>query len=157
MLSITQVQLPLQTINLVDNFTVGELIPSFLPSSRADRSIAAERVSIVTAVPVVLGSVLRIPLGYYANVIGARLIFLLSFIVLLFPVYYISIASSMLDLIIAGTFLGIGGAIFSVGVTSLPKYYPKEKHGLINGIYGMGNAGTAVTTFAAPVLAAKFG
>src|SRR5699024_3939599 len=133
------------------------LISSLLPFIREDISIAAEHVAIVTAVPVVLGSVLRIPLGYYANVIGARLIFLLSFIVLLFPVYYISIASSMLDLIIAGTFLGIGGAIFSVGVTSLPKYYPKEKHGLINGIYGMGNAGTAVTTFAAPVLAAKFG
>src|SRR5699024_10492872 len=40
---------------------------------------------------------------------------------------------------------------------SLPKYYPKEKHGLVNGIYGMGNIGTAITTFAAPVVAAKFG
>src|SRR5699024_6041795 len=55
------------------------------------------------------------------------------------------------------TFLGISGAVFSVGVTSLPKYYPKEKHGLVNGIYGMGNIGTAITTFAAPVVAAKFG
>src|SRR5690625_3832248 len=154
---IKKVQLPLQTINLVVGFMVWVLISSLLPFIREDISIAAEHGAIVTAVPVVLGSVLRIPLGYYANVMGARLIFLLSFIVLLFPVYYISIASSMLDLIIAGTFLGIGGAIFSVGVTSLPKYYPKEKHGLINGIYGMGNAGTAVTTFAAPVLAAKFG
>lgn len=154
---IKKVQLPLQTINLVVGFMVWVLISSLLPFIREDISIASEHVAIVTAVPVVLGSVLRIPLGYYANVIGARMIFLLSFIVLLFPVYYISIASSMLDLIIAGTFLGIGGAIFSVGVTSLPKYYPKEKHGLINGIYGMGNAGTAVTTFAAPVLAAKFG
>src|SRR5699024_3959719 len=59
-------------------------------------------------------------------------------------------------LIIAGTFPGIGGAIFCVGVTSLPKYYPKEKQGLINGIYGMGTAVTAVPTFAAPLLAAKF-
>src|SRR5699024_7121914 len=38
-----------------------------------------------------------------------------------------------------------------------PKYYPKEKHGLINGIYGMGNIGTAVTTFAAPVIATQIG
>src|SRR5690606_12421696 len=60
-------------------------------------------------------------------------------------------------LIIGGTFLGIGGAIFSVGVTSLPKYYPKEKHGLVNGIYGMGNIGTAVSTFAAPVVATQIG
>src|SRR5690606_29445715 len=35
--------------------------------------------------------------------------------------------------------------------------FPKEKHGLVNGIYGMGNVGTAISTFAAPVLATKFG
>src|SRR5699024_1971960 len=80
-----------------------------------------------------------------------------SFILLLFPVYYISNASSLTDLIIGGTFRGIGGAIFSVGVTSLPKYYPKEKHGLINGIYGLGNAASAISTFAARVVAAQFG
>src|SRR5699024_12081293 len=94
---------------------------------------------------------------YYVNVWGSRLTFFISFILLLVLVYYLSIASSLTDLIIAGTFLGISGAVFSVGVTSLPKYYPKEKHGLVNGIYGMGNIGTAITTFAAPVVAAKFG
>lgn len=154
---IKKMQLPLQTSNLVVGFMVWVLISSLLPFMREDIAIAPEKVAIVTAIPVVLGSVLRIPLGYYANVIGARMVFFLSFILLLFPVYYISIATTLLDLVIGGTFLGIGGAVFSVGVTSLPKYYPKEKHGLINGIYGMGNIGTAVSTFAAPVLADKFG
>ncbi|MFC0302560.1 MFS transporter [Virgibacillus soli] len=152
-----KLQLPLQTANLVVGFMVWVIISSLLPFIRADVEIPTEKLAIVTAVPVILGSVLRIPLGYYANVFGARIMFLLSFIVLLFPVYYLSEANSFSDLIIGGTFLGIGGAIFSVGVTSLPKYYPKEKHGLINGIYGMGNAGTAVTTFAAPVIATKIG
>lgn len=32
----------------------------------------------------------------------------------------------MMDLIIGGLFVGIGGAVFSVGVTSLPKYFPKR-------------------------------
>lgn len=154
---IKKIQLPLQTSNLVIGFMVWVLISSLLPFIREDIVIAPERVAIVTAIPVVLGSILRIPLGYYANVFGARIIFLISFILLLFPVYYISIAKTFADLIIGGIFLGISGAVFSVGVTSLPKYYPKEKHGLINGIYGMGNIGTAISTFAAPVLAVKFG
>lgn len=152
-----KIQLPLQTANLVVGFMVWVLISSLLPFIRADINIPPERIAIITAVPVVLGSVLRIPLGYYANVFGARLVFLISFILLLFPVFFISQASSITDLVIGGTFLGIGGAVFSVGVTSLPKYYPKEKHGLINGIYGMGNIGTAVTTFAAPVIATQIG
>ncbi|HLQ72818.1 MAG TPA: MFS transporter [Bacillota bacterium] len=154
---IRKLQLPLQTSNLVVGFMVWVLISSLLPYIREDIAIAPDKVAIVTAIPVVLGSILRIPLGYYANVFGARVIFFVSFILLLPPVYYISVANSTLDLIIGGTFLGIGGAVFSVGVTSLPKYYPKEKHGLINGIYGMGNIGTAVSTFAAPVLASRFG
>ena len=63
---------------------------------------------------------------------------MISFIFCIFPVYYISIANSVTDLLIGGLFLGVGGAVFSVGVTSLPKYYPKKRHGFINGIYGAG-------------------
>lgn len=154
---VRKIQLPLQTLNLVVGFMVWVLISSLLPFMKEDIHIPANQLALVTAIPVVLGSILRIPLGYYANQIGARIIFLLSFILLLFPVYYISIANTVTDLLIGGLFLGIGGAVFSVGVTSLPKYYPKEKHGFVNGIYGAGNLGTAISTFAAPVIATKIG
>ncbi|MFC7680156.1 nitrate/nitrite transporter [Paenibacillus sp. GCM10028914] len=154
---IKKIQLPLQTINLILGFMVWVTLSSLLPSIREDIIIPQERVALLTAIPVVLGSILRIPLGYYTNVLGARWIFTISFIVLLFPVFYLSVANSYLDLIISGAFLGVGGAVFSVGVTSLPKYYPKERSGFVNGIYGIGNAGTAVSTFGLPVLAAQFG
>ena len=45
----------------------------------------------------------------------------------------------------ADYFLELEERYFSVGVTSLPKYYPKERHGFVNGIYGAGNLGTAVS------------
>ncbi len=156
---IKKVQLPLQTLNLVVGFMVWVIISALLPFIIEDISIPADKLAILTAIPVVLGSILRIPLGYYANLFGARVVFLISFILLLFPVYYISEASSFTDLVIGGLFLflGIGGAVFSVGVTSLPKYYAKEKHGFVNGIYGAGNIGTAITTFAAPVIATQIG
>lgn len=154
---IKKLQLPLQTLNLTVGFMVWVIISSLMPFIKEDIAIPADRLAIVTAIPVVLGSVLRIPLGYYANIIGARLVFLISFVLLLFPVYYISVAQSMTALIIGGLFLGIGGAVFSVGVTSLPKYYPSERHGFVNGMYGMGNIGTAISTFTAPVLATQFG
>lgn len=154
---IRKIQLPLQTMNLIIGFMVWVIISSLMPFIKADIQIPPDKLAMVTAIPVVLGSILRIPLGYYANIFGARVIFLVSFVMLLFPVYYISAASTMTDLIIGGLFLGIGGAVFSVGVTSIPKYYPKEKHGFVNGIYGIGNIGTAITTFMAPVLATRIG
>ncbi|WP_040226204.1 nitrate/nitrite transporter [Bhargavaea cecembensis] len=154
---IKKMQLPLQTANLVVGFMVWVILSSLISFITEDIAIPPERLAIVTAVPVVLGSILRIPLGYYANFIGARIIFMLSFVLLLFPVWYISEADSFTDLIVGGLILGVGGAVFSVGVTSLPKYYPKEKHGLVNGIYGAGNIGTAITTFAAPIIANSIG
>jgi MFS transporter, NNP family, nitrate/nitrite transporter len=154
---IRKVQLPLQTLSLIVGFAVWVIISSLLPFIREDIDIPANKIAMVTALPVVLGSILRIPIGYYANVIGARLVFFISFVLLLFPVYYISEANTYIDLIVGGLFLGIGGAVFSVGVTSLPKYYPKERHGLVNGIYGLGNMGTAVSTFAAPIIASQIG
>lgn len=151
------VQLSLQTSSLVVGFMAWVLISSLMSYIQQDISLTSSQTSIVTAIPVILGSLLRIPIGFYTDRFGARTIFLISFIILLFPVFYISIASTFMDLVIGGLILGIGGAVFSVGVTSLPKYYPKEKHGFINGVYGVGNIGTAITTFGAPILAENIG
>lgn len=77
---IKKVQLPLQTMNLIVGFMVWVIISSLIPFISEDIAIPTERLAVVTAVPVVLGSILRIPLGYYANIFGARIIFLVSFL-----------------------------------------------------------------------------
>lgn len=150
-------QLPLQTLSLTVGFMVWVILSSLMPFIKETVPMSASEVAWVTAIPVLLGSLLRIPVGYWSNRFGARILFSISFLLLLAPVFYISQATTYTDLLIGGLFIGIGGAVFSVGVTSLPKYYPKEKHGSVNGIYGMGNIGTAITTFSAPVLAKSFG
>jgi MFS transporter, NNP family, nitrate/nitrite transporter len=150
-------QLPLQTVSLIIGFMAWVLISSLMPFIKKDISLTDSETALVTAVPVILGSVLRIFLGFWTNRFGARIMFTISFIILLFPTFYISIADSMMDLILGGLLIGMGGAVFSIGVTSLPKYYPKERHGFVNGIYGSGNIGTAITAFSAPVLANQFG
>lgn len=150
-------QLSLQTSSLVVGFMVWVLISSLMPKIKLDIALTANQIALVTAVPVILGSVLRVFLGFWTNRFGARRMFFLSFIILLFPVFYLSTAKSFTDLIIGGLFLGMGGAVFSIGVTSIPKYFPKERHGFVNGIYGAGNIGTAVTSFSAPVIANHLG
>jgi MFS transporter, NNP family, nitrate/nitrite transporter len=152
-----KLQLPVQTLSLVAGFMVWVILSSLMPFIKEDIQMSANQVAMATAIPVVLGSILRIPIGYWTNKFGARKLFFISFTLLLLPVYFISLADSYSDLLIGGLFVGIGGAIFSVGVTSLPKYYPKERHGFVNGIYGVGNLGTAISTFSAPVIASQFG
>lgn len=150
-------QLTLQTGSLVAGFMVWVILSSLMPFIKADIHLSENEIAWVTAAPVILGSLLRIPIGFWTNRYGARVIFSISFLLLVLPVFIISTANSFFTLILGGLMIGIGGAVFSVGVTALPKYYPKEKHGFVNGIYGAGNIGTAVTSFLAPVLANSFG
>ncbi|MCM3568900.1 nitrate/nitrite transporter [Neobacillus mesonae] len=150
-------QLIVQTTSLVVGFMVWVIISSLMTYIKEDIHLSETQISWATAVPVILGSLLRVPIGFWANRYGARILFVISFILLLIPIAIISFANSFFMLILGGFMLGIGGAVFSIGVTSLPKYYPKEKHGFVNGIYGAGNIGTAITSFSAPVLANMYG
>jgi len=156
-MTIEKKQLFLQTASLIAGFMVWVLLSSLMPFIKEDIPLSLTQQAWVIALPVLLGSLLRIPFGYLTNKYGARVLFLWSFVILLIPITIIYFATSLFTLLIGGVLLGVGGALFSVGVTSLPKYYPKEKHGLINGIYGAGNIGTAITAFIVPILAASLG
>lgn len=150
-------QLTLQTLNLVAGFMAWSIISPLMPFISQDVDISPGQISVILAIPVILGSVLRVPFGYLTNIVGAKWVFFWSFIVLLLPIFLLGQAQSPGMLMLSGFFLGIGGAIFSVGVTSVPKYFSKDKVGLANGIYGVGNIGTAVSSFCAPVLAGAIG
>ncbi|OFV27315.1 nitrate transporter NarT [Staphylococcus sp. HMSC14D10] len=146
-------QLTLQTLSLVVGFMAWSIISPLMPYISQDIKVNPGQLSIILAIPVILGSILRVPFGYLTNVIGAKWVFFCSFVVLLFPIFFLGQAQTPGMLMLSGFFLGVGGAIFSVGVTSIPKYFSKDKVGLANGIYGMGNIGTAVSSFLAPPIA----
>ena len=150
-------QLTLQTLSLVAGFMAWSIISPLMPFISQDVDISPGQISVILAIPVILGSVLRVPFGYLTNIVGAKWVFFWSFIVLLLPIFLLGQAQSPGMLMLSGFFLGIGCAIFSVGVTSVPKYFSKDKVGLANGIYGVGNIGTAVSSFCAPVLAGAIG
>lgn len=150
-------QLTLQSLSLVVGFMAWSIIAPLMPFISQDVHITSSQLSIILAIPVILGPILRVPFGYLTNIIGAKWVFFCSFIILLFPIYFLSHAQSPKMLMISGFFLGVGGAVFSVGVTSIPKYFPKERVGLANGIYGMGNIGTAISSFLAPPIAGIIG
>lgn len=150
-------QLTLQTLSLVVGFMAWSIISPLMPYISQDIKINPGQLSIILAIPVILGSILRVPFGYLTNIIGAKWVFFCSFIILLFPIFFLGQVQSPGMLMASGFFLGVGGAIFSVGVTSVPKYFSKDKVGLANGIYGMGNIGTAISSFLAPPIAGIVG
>jgi NNP family nitrate/nitrite transporter-like MFS transporter len=61
------------------------------------------------------------------------------------------------QLLVVGAMLGVAGASFAVALPMASRWYPAPQQGLVLGIAGAGNCGTAVATLLAPRLAPLVG
>lgn len=112
------------------------------------------QLSLLIAMPVIVGAVARIPVGAMTDRFGGRVMFtgmlvLTSAMVLIVGLVGAFTTSFPLLLVVA-FFLGIGGAIFAVGVPFSASWYEPHRKGLATGIFGMGMIGTAVAAFFNP-------
>jgi NNP family nitrate/nitrite transporter-like MFS transporter len=99
------------------------------------------------AVPVIVGSVGRIPVGALTDRFGGRVMFPLVSLATIVPVLYIGLAGqySLPGLLVGGLFLGIGGTAFAIGVPLVNAWFPPERRGFAIGVFGAGMGGTAIS------------
>src|SRR5699024_4674788 len=120
--------------------------------------LTAFQVSAVVAVPVIVGSLGRIPIGSLTDRFGARVMFPAVSLITIVPTLFVGfVANSFTLLAIGAFFLGIGRTAFAVGVPFVNAWYPPARRGLALGIFGMGTAGTAVAAFPPVGIAAALG
>lgn len=150
-------QLALGTISFAVCFAAWGLIAAFAPAFRAKFSLTGSQTALLVAVPVLLGSLARIPLGILADRFGARVVFASLMVVVAAPVALVPQASSYGALVGVALFLGLAGASFPVGVDYVSRWTPPEKQGMSLGIYGLGNAGQSAAVFLGPLVAASIG
>lgn len=107
-------------------------------------------------IPILTGAIMRLPIGILTDKFGGKYVF--SFLLLLcsIPLFLLSFANSFLMFAVLSFFFGMVGTSFAVGIGYTSVWYPKEWQGRALGIFGMGNAGAAITTFAAPSLLNQF-
>ncbi len=150
--------LGLATIGFLVNFWAWALISPLGVAYREELGLTAFQQALLVAVPVVVGSLGRIPVGALTDRLGARVMFpAVSFLTIL-PVLFVGLfGDSYPLLLIGGFFLGLGGTAFAVGVPLVNAWYPPARRGLALGIFGMGMGGTAVSAFTTVQLATRFG
>lgn len=103
-------------------------------------------------IPVLTGSVMRLPVGVLTDKYGGRIVYTLLMMVAAVATYLLSYANSFGGYMLASLGFGISGASFAVGIAYTSIWFPKEKQGTALGIFGAGNAGAALTSMVAPVL-----
>jgi NNP family nitrate/nitrite transporter-like MFS transporter len=145
--------LVLSTLAFAIAFALWGMIAPMAKTFQTELSLSESQVWLLIAVPVILGSVIRLPMGMLADRFGGRIVFGLLLLFISVPALLLSFAHSYQALLIGGLFLGMAGTSFSVGVVFTSRWFPPEKQGLALGIYGAGNIGQSLALFGVPLLA----
>jgi NNP family nitrate/nitrite transporter-like MFS transporter len=150
-------QLTLATGAFAVCFAAFGSVSAMMPILRKSLGLTPVQTSVALAIPVLLGSLGRIPLGMLTDRFGGRRVFIAVLAASVAAAGAMAFVSSYTALVITGFFLGIALASFAVGVGFSSGWYPPEKQGTALGIYGAGNIGQSLAAFGAPFIARAFG
>ena len=112
----------------------------------------ATQFGILTATPVLTGSLIRVPLGMWTDKYGGRIVMFALMISCVVPIWLIGYATQFWQYLVLGLFVGVAGGSFSVGTPYVARWFPRKQQGFAMGVYGAGNSGAAVNKFIAPAL-----
>jgi len=150
-------QLALATISFAVCFTAWGLISAFAPRFREIYQLNAFDTAVMVAVPVLLGSLARLPMGMLTDRVGGRLVYTILPLIVAIPVFIVPTLESYRALVLTGFALGLAGSSFAVGVGFVSPWYPAARQGSALGIYGMGTIGQSIAVFIGPLLALSMG
>jgi NNP family nitrate/nitrite transporter-like MFS transporter len=140
------------------SFMAWVLLGPIAPFLRDSFGLTATQTGLVTAIPLLGGSLFRPVMGLLGDRIGGRRAGLIGMTLTLIPLMLAwRLASGPVHFYALGFFLGIAGASFAVALPLVSRWYPPQYQGLAMGIAGAGNSGTLLATLFAPRLAERFG
>ncbi|MCD2467032.1 MFS transporter [Streptomyces sp. MBT42] len=142
------------TVGFTLTFWAWDLIAP-LASWYGDRlELSSFEQSLLVAVPVLVGSLGRIPAGALTDRYGAKLMFPLVSALTIIPVLLLIVVKDTYGLLLVVAFLlGLGGTTFAIGIPLVNSWFPPEKRGLALGVFGMGMGGVALSGYFTPRIA----
>src|SRR5688572_8479688 len=123
--------LAVATVGFGVNFWAWALISPLGAFYTEALGLSALQKSLLVAVPVVVGSLGRIPVGALTDRYGARTMFPLISALTILPVLFIGyVGSDSYPMMLLGGFvLGLGGTTFAIGVPLVNAWFPPAKRG----------------------------
>ena len=102
-----------------------------------DLDLSSTETAVLIAIPVVLGSLLRIPVGLLTDRLGGRIMFTAILLLSAPPSVALGFAESYWALVGVGFVLGVAGSSFAVGVPFVARWYGRERQGFAVGVHGV--------------------
>lgn len=120
--------------------------------------LTASQKGLLVAIPILGGSLVRIPLGILVDRIGPKRTGILGQLLVMIPLVWAWLfGRGVQEFMALGLLLGIAGGSFAVALPLASRWYPPQHQGLAMGIAGAGNSGTVLAALLAPRLAEMVG
>ncbi len=146
--------LTLATLSFGLCFYAWSLLGPLGPDLQDQLGLSETELALTVAVPVLLGSLMRIPLGVLTDRYGGRRVFTALMAFTPIPLAGLALFNDSWGAVLAfGFLLGFAGASFAVGVPFVNRWYPAGRQGVALGIYGVGMGGTVLGALTAPRIA----
>jgi NNP family nitrate/nitrite transporter-like MFS transporter len=140
------------------SFMVWVLIGALGVYIARDFGLTASQKGLLVAIPILGGSLFRLPMGLLTDRIGPKRTGLLGQLLVLLPLFWGWLYGDDLSQLMAlGLLLGVAGASFAVALPLASRWYPPQHQGLAMGIAGAGNSGTVLASLFAPRIAEVLG
>lgn len=124
---------------------------------KEELGLTESQFGILIATPILTGSITRLFLGVWTERYGGRIVFSAQMILTALATWALTQADSYLTYLLAALGIGLAGGSFIIGVAYVSRWYETAQQGTALGVFGVGNAGAAVTKFLAPFVMVAFG
>lgn len=142
------------TVGFTLTFWAWNLVSPLGGDYRERLGLSSFQQSLLVAVPVLVGSLGRIPVGALTDRYGAKLMFPAVSALTIVPVLLLIPARDSYGAMLAvGFLLGLGGTTFAIGVPLVNSWFPPAKRGFAIGVFGMGMGGVALSGYFTPRIA----
>ena len=149
--------LVLATVSFLLSFAAWGLVGGLASTFTSIYGLSASQTALLVAVPVLLGSLARLPMGILTDKYGGRAMFTALLLVSAVAAWLVPLATSYRALLAAAFFIGLAGSSFAIGAAFVSRWAAPGTQGTALGIYGLGTLGQSLAVFVGPVVAASLG
>ena len=149
--------LVLATISFAVLFAAWGLIGGLASVFAGLYHLSASETALLVAVPVLLGSLARLPMGMLTDRFGGRSVFTALLLFASLAAFAVPLTHSYRSLLVAAFLVGMAGSSFAVGAAFVSRWTPAGLQGTALGVYGLGTMGQSLAVFVGPIVAARLG